>query len=48
MLLCPNCHALTENYRAKNIRKEVSEERKKKIIEAIVNDKVPNDINNML
>lgn len=26
MLLCPNCHALTENYRSKNIRKEVSEE----------------------
>ena len=20
MLLCPNCHALTENYRAKNIK----------------------------
>jgi predicted HNH restriction endonuclease len=20
MLLCPNCHAFTENYRAKNIR----------------------------
>ncbi|MBO5376743.1 MAG: stage VI sporulation protein F [Bacilli bacterium] len=28
--------------------KEVSEERKKKIVEAIVNDKVPKDINNML
>ena len=25
-LLCPNCHALTENYRSKNIRKEVDEE----------------------
>lgn len=28
--------------------KEVSQERKKKIIEAIVNDNVPKDINNML
>lgn len=28
--------------------KEVSEERKKKIIDAIVNENVPKDINNML
>lgn len=26
VLLCPNCHALTENYRNKNKRKEVDEE----------------------
>ncbi|MBK6998271.1 MAG: HNH endonuclease [Lewinellaceae bacterium] len=24
LLLCPNCHALTDNYRAKNIKKILS------------------------